>query len=98
MPANFTIPDLVRLVHAACERCGRESSYCAKVQLALNYKSTQVTRPMLCCATCRLEFPRRWKIAEGWQEPILAYPVVQSPAEWAEWCKANPPLEETFDE
>ncbi len=91
-------PQINRFVHAECQRCKKESAWCALVVLHLG--KGQFDAPKLTCARCRLRNHGQWALHPTWQNDthlvMDAYNLRAN--EWKEWVKKNPPLKEIYED
>lgn len=91
---SLCYPPVLRMVWTECDRCGRESSCCAKVQFRVGgWESPHFDRPIFACASCRVERVGHWKIAQGWQDELPPEPQYDC-EDWEAWKAANPPIED----
>ncbi len=86
-------PPILRMEWTVCQRCGRESSMCAKVAIRIGgWQSKRFDRAVMTCAQCREAHRGNWLVDSRWQgvdcHPEPKYDGVA----WEAWKAANPPL------
>ncbi len=92
-------PPVVRMVWTTCERCGHESSMCAKVSFRVGrWDSKKFDRSRMTCASCREKHRGHWIVDSRWQGPEPQIEARSGGAAWERWRAENPPLDDVFED